>query len=85
MNMTMEILTEKLATTEKTLTTLEIVSSVLGVLFISSEIIGKSKCKANSLLGWIASWFNNISKCNSQEPIKVEDVIKEIEEEKDGV
>jgi hypothetical protein len=54
------------------LTTLEIISGVLGVLFVSSEIIGKSKCKANSVLGWIASWFNNVSKCNTENEKEIE-------------
>ena len=66
------LLLEKLSNTENTLTTLEIISGVLGVLFVSSEIIGKSKCKANSVLGWIASWFNNVSKCNTENEKEIE-------------
>tara|TARA_R100001591_G_scaffold20804_1_gene29595 strand:+ start:958 stop:1200 length:243 start_codon:yes stop_codon:yes gene_type:complete len=72
MNNNTHLLLEKLSNTENTLTTLEIISGVLGVLFISSEIIGKSKCKANSVLGWIASWFNNVSKCNTENVKEIE-------------
>ena len=76
-----DLLLEKLTNKENTLTILEIISGVLGVLFISSEIIGKSKCKANSVLGWIASWFNNLSKCNQKEETK-EIELTEIKNEK---
>ena len=72
MNNNTHLLLEKLSNTENTLTTLEIISGVLGVLFVSSEIIGKSKCKANSVLGWIASWFNNVSKCNTENQKEIE-------------
>ena len=72
MNNNTHLLLEKLSNTENTLTTLEIISGVLGVLFVSSEIIGKSKCKANSVLGWIASWFNNVSKCNTENVKEIE-------------
>tara|TARA_R100000149_G_C5844253_1_gene115181 strand:+ start:482 stop:724 length:243 start_codon:yes stop_codon:yes gene_type:complete len=72
MNNNTHLLLEKLSNTENTLTTLEIISGVLGVLFVSSEIIGKSKCKANSVLGWIASWFNNVSKCNTENEKEIE-------------
>lgn len=72
MNNNTHLLLEKLSNTENTLTTLEIISGVLGLLFVSSEIIGKSKCKANSVLGWIASWFNNVSKCNTENVKEIE-------------
>ena len=65
-----EILIEKLNNSGNLNTTLEIVSAILGILFLASEIIGKSKCKSNSVLGWIASWFNNVSSCNKQEEEK---------------
>ena len=67
MNSTLELLGEKLNQKEQTVTTLEIVTGVLGALFMASEIIGKSKCKANSVIGWIASWFNKTSKCNLEQ------------------
>ena len=67
MNSTFESIKTELSQTAKTNTILEITTSVLGIFFIVSEVLGKSKCKENSIMDLFVSMFSKIGKCGKKD------------------
>lgn len=67
MNTTME-------TTDQTLMTFEILTGALGFLFIVSEFLGKSKCKANTIFDLFLECINKMSSCTRGQESQINEI-----------